>query len=624
MHNLKKQTNMSNPNRSEDNYIPCDQYATANADDKGFCRFSKDDQYYFSYVENDKVILRSEGYDAEKSRENGIASVLKNMTDDANFKTKQLENGKWVLSLKAANHQEIAQTCEVDTETDANAYLPSVRAKMHASKASADSNIVTDDYMICREYEEKIKEVSEKYPDFISFQHEQTELYYFAWINKRNEIVLRSEGYTTPAARDNGIESVMKNREIEERFKTEEHHGAHFLILKAGNHQEIGRSCPKNTEAELWALLKDDSSNAKAKSENVADDYMICREYEEQISKVSPKYPDFIVFQHEHTKLHYFAWINKDKEIVLRSEGYPTTAARDNGLESVRKNREIKERFKTEEHHGAHFLILKAGNNQEIGRSCPNTSAAALWGLLGAGLVAGGAATAIASTAKVPVAPVVATAPLASAATAVASGKSGFNWWWLLPLLLLIPLLLWWKSCNSKTEVVEVPVETPAAEMVPVDTAKKEEVATAVPAPAEVTSPKVDCSLNWILFDFDKYSLRNSAKTELKNMAGILKENQDFVGELNAYTDSRGSDEYNQVLSENRATSAKTYLVDLGIDGSRIKINAASKTAPVAKNTDDDSGRKFNRRVELYIKDKAGNEICKSTPPAVPANLKTN
>lgn len=621
---------MSNPNHSEDNYLPCDQYTTASADDQGFCRFSKDDQHYFSFVENDKVILRSEGYEAEKSRENGIASVLKNMTDDANFKTKQLDNGKWVLSLKAANHQEIAQTCEFDSETAASAYLPSERAKMNTSKATAESNKVADDYMICREYEEHIKDVSEKYPDFISFHHEQTEQYYFAWINKRKEIVLRSEGYTTPSARDNGIESVMKNREIEERFKAEEHHGAHFLILKAGNHQEIGRSCPKNTEAELWALLKDDSSNAKAKSENVTDDYMICREYEEQISKVSPKYPDFIVFQHEHTKLHYFAWINDNKEIVLRSEGYPTTAARDNGIESVRKNREIKERFKTEEHHGAHFLILKAGNNQEIGRSCPNTSAAALWGLLGAGLVAGGATTAIASTAKVPVAPVVAAAPLASASTAAAAaGKSGFNWWWLLPLLLLIPLLLWWKSCNSKTEAIETPTETPTAAVVPIDTAKKEEVATAAPVPTETdnqktVAKKVDCSLNWILFDFDKYSLRNSAKTELKNMVGILKDNQDFMGELSAYTDAKGSDEYNQKLSENRANSAKAYLVDLGIDGSRIKINAASKTAPVAKNTDDDSGRKFNRRVELYVKDKAGSEICKSIPPTVPENLKAN
>ena len=243
---------------------------------------------------------------------------------------------------------------------------------------------------------------------------------------------------------------------------------------------------------------------------------------------------------------------------------------------------------------------------------------------MGAGLVAGGAATAIASTAKAPVAPVAAAAPLASATTAAAAGKSGFNWWWLLPLLLLIPLLLWWKSCNSKTEAIETPTETPTAAVVPIDTAKKEEVATAVPAPAEVTSPKVDCSLNWILFDFDKYALRNSAKTELKNMAGILKDNQDFVGELNAYTDAKGSDDYNQKLSENRANSAKSYLVELGIESTRIKINAASKTAPVAKNTDDDSGRKFNRRVELYVKDKAGNEICKSIPPAVPANLKTN
>jgi outer membrane protein OmpA-like peptidoglycan-associated protein len=93
---------------------------------------------------------------------------------------------------------------------------------------------------------------------------------------------------------------------------------------------------------------------------------------------------------------------------------------------------------------------------------------------------------------------------------------------------------------------------------------------------------------------------------------------------LKAHTDSKGTDEYNQVLSNNRSMAAKNYLVNLGIDATRISTEAGSKSAPVAANTEDDSGRKFNRRVELYIKDKAGNEVCKSVPPTIPSGLKSN
>ncbi|MFZ1526369.1 MAG: OmpA family protein, partial [Saprospiraceae bacterium] len=91
-----------------------------------------------------------------------------------------------------------------------------------------------------------------------------------------------------------------------------------------------------------------------------------------------------------------------------------------------------------------------------------------------------------------------------------------------------------------------------------------------------------------------------------------------------AYTDARGDDAYNQRLSENRANSAKAVLVQAGIDANRITISASSESAPIAKNTDDDSGRKFNRRVELFVKDANGNDICKSIPPDVPAELKGN
>jgi uncharacterized protein YegP (UPF0339 family) len=375
----------------DDDYLSCQEYIIDGSDSSGITRFENEGKFYFSFSENNKIILRSEGYSSEAGRENGIASVLKNMNNDDMYHARKLPDGRWILYLKAGNHQEIARTCPFNTEEEVLVLKPGARERSAAQLALAtveagsvkqdgisfadefeDEDKVEDDYMICREYEEKTDHKHPEYSDFISFKHENTGKYYFAMINKKNEIVFRSEGYPTTAARDNGIESVRKNREIPERISLVEQRNLFFLIIKAGNHQEIGRSCPFTSKEQALALLEDNSD--KRSSENVEDDYMICREYEEKTDHKHPEYSDFISFKHENTGKYYFAMINKKNEIVFRSEGYPTTAARDNGIESVRKNREIPERISLVEQRNLFFLIIKAGNHQEIGRSCPFTS----------------------------------------------------------------------------------------------------------------------------------------------------------------------------------------------------------------------------------------------------------
>lgn len=89
-------------------------------------------------------------------------------------------------------------------------------------------------------------------------------------------------------------------------------------------------------------------------SGHVDDDYLICREYEEQMTQKSDNYPDFISFQHTNGK-YYFAWVNKDYQIIMRGEGYSDTSDRDHGINSVIENRELKERYKLIESHGAFF-----------------------------------------------------------------------------------------------------------------------------------------------------------------------------------------------------------------------------------------------------------------------------
>ncbi|MBK9735793.1 MAG: DUF1508 domain-containing protein [Saprospiraceae bacterium] len=394
-----------------------------------------------------------------------------------------------------------------------------------------------------------------------------------------------------------------------------------FLVLKAGNHQEIARTCPFSTEAEALAYLPSQRSKVNSaiitSTDQISDDYLICREYQENVDKSNIDKDGFIKFQHDHTHKYYFSWVTQDGEIILRSEGYPTASARDKGMESVKKNRDIRERFKVEEHHGAYFLILKAGNNQEIGRSCPKESEAALWALLGpkveAPIAAIAAATIVTPIVSAVVPNVVAKEEKTVVSAPAVADNSGFNWWWLLPLLLLIPLIFWYKSCGNTSSVsVVAPVQDTMIQTTTIADTAVAKTPPAIPS----------CDLNWILFDFNKYVINSSANTELLEMAGILKENPTYKGILKAFTDARGSDEYNQRLSENRANAAKDILIGAGIDVNRLSITASSETDPIAINTDDDSGRHFNRRVELYIQDENGKDICKSIAPEVPADLK--
>jgi outer membrane protein OmpA-like peptidoglycan-associated protein len=106
--------------------------------------------------------------------------------------------------------------------------------------------------------------------------------------------------------------------------------------------------------------------------------------------------------------------------------------------------------------------------------------------------------------------------------------------------------------------------------------------------------------LNNVFFDFDKWDLRSESFIELNRVVKLLTENPSIEIEMSAHTDSRGSDEYNFKLSDNRARSVMEYIISKGIDQSRITSHGYGETKPVATN-DTDEGRQLNRRVEFKI-----------------------
>lgn len=112
--------------------------------------------------------------------------------------------------------------------------------------------------------------------------------------------------------------------------------------------------------------------------------------------------------------------------------------------------------------------------------------------------------------------------------------------------------------------------------------------------------------LNNVFFDFDKYSLRSESFVELDRVVAFLNEYPHIEIEMSAHTDSKGSDEYNMTLSDNRAKSVREYIIGKGIAAGRIVSHGYGETMPVASNTNPDGsdnpeGRQLNRRVEFKI-----------------------
>jgi len=103
-----------------------------------------------------------------------------------------------------------------------------------------------------------------------------------------------------------------------------------------------------------------------------------------------------------------------------------------------------------------------------------------------------------------------------------------------------------------------------------------------------------------ILFEFDKFTLLEAAKQEMRQLFAYLDKDDSLVIDISGHTDGVGSDAYNQILSSNRAEVVAAYLQHLGLPKERITWRGWGGEKPIAKNNTE-VGRKKNRRVEFII-----------------------
>lgn len=246
-----------------------------------------------------------------------------------------------------------------------------------------------DEYLSLDQYGNKPS--SDKYKDFSSFNHAGE--HYFALL-KDGKPVMRSEGYSSAKSRDNGIESVRKNRNNRDRWSVVERAGKFFLSLKAGNNQEIALSGAYDSKAAAESALSSWLSGGSRKGgktaattaaaaaglagggakmskdvvteEDKEDDYLPTAEYEGH--PINDKKNNIAHFKHENGQ-YYFALYNKEGKVKLRSEGFETAKNRDQELSGVLKYHNDDKMYSTLERGKFYMMVLKDETGREVGRS---------------------------------------------------------------------------------------------------------------------------------------------------------------------------------------------------------------------------------------------------------------
>ncbi len=255
--------------RRVDEYQPLNFYKKHSIEKtSGFSKFEVDGAYYFCRYIDGKIGLISQAYVGESGRDNGIESVTKNSKLKKRYSFEDRPSGKYGFSLKAGNHQEIAISPDFTSRKQAE----HVAGRMSGSVKAAAKPKATKKTAVKKKAPTKAKTAAKasaavaagaaftaadgrrgNYKPLAFYKKhggskdgfnrfEVDGAHYFSYY-KDGKIALISEAYTSASGRDNGIESVKKNKPIGDRYRYRKHkNGKHYFDLVAGNSQEIATS----------------------------------------------------------------------------------------------------------------------------------------------------------------------------------------------------------------------------------------------------------------------------------------------------------------------------------------------------------------------------------------------
>ena len=175
--------------------------------------------------------------------------------------------------------------------------------------------------------------------------------------------------------------------------------------------------------------------------------------------------------------------------------------------------------------------------------------------------------------------------------------------WIILALLFVIPGLLFTVSCAKKTVKDETVMQQQAEEEARIQAREAEQ--TERQRSMEEERSKMMAAQNRFLnedihFEFDSSNLLPEAQEILRWKAAWLQKNQNAQVTIEGHCDERGTSEYNLALGDRRANSAKSYLMDLGLYGSRLNTISYGEERPADYGSNEEAWAK-NRRAHFTL-----------------------
>ncbi len=212
----------------------------------------QDQKHYFNFqTDEGEILLRSQGYTTEAGRDNGIASVMKNASDANKYQTKSSKDGRYYFNLRAANGQVIGTSRMFPDAEAIQAAIANLGSMGEVAGEDADGMAIS--------FGSAIEIIEEKSYNNLSTQlylNNNDSKYYFHFRDGDGDFIIVSQGYSSKAAAQNGLESVLTNTRNADHFDQKASpNGSHYFDLKASNGQIVATSLAYDSEKELQATI---------------------------------------------------------------------------------------------------------------------------------------------------------------------------------------------------------------------------------------------------------------------------------------------------------------------------------------------------------------------------------
>ncbi len=337
----------------------------------------QDKQYYFLFQsDGGEVILNSQGYKKKSDCEKGVQAVLNNAGNAERFEAKQAEDGRFFFELSDASKKLLGTSILYKSPDEAESAIGKIFGMKGASEiVSSDDPNKTENVTPLATSTTSQTFMTGNLNSLSAEAYQKGKEYFFD-LKKDGRVILQSQPYTSQAACQNGLESVMKNAGDESKYVWKKNaEGKHYFDLIAGNNQVIGTSIPFQAESTMkvaasWLLGRDFKAASKTTSTSGASssggdrppvDIFMTGEANDLLIEA---------YRNNSDGEYYFHFKTKQGRPVLVSQGYASKESCENGIKSVIRNAANPKNFvRKTSPDGKHYFDLKASNGQIVGTS---------------------------------------------------------------------------------------------------------------------------------------------------------------------------------------------------------------------------------------------------------------